>query len=116
MKTMILVALGGALGASLRFWVGTLLAFPLATVAVNVLGSGAIGVVWALVASRGPLAAFVVTGVLGGFTTFSAFSLDVVRLVEAGRSGAALIYLGGSVICSVAACWAGLTLVRSMGT
>jgi CrcB protein len=59
-----------------------------------------------------PSAPFLVTGVLGGFTTFSAFSLDALRLVEGGRAGAALLYVGGSVALSLGAAAAGLALGR----
>ncbi len=116
MKTLILVALGGALGAGLRFWVGTLVAFPLGTLAVNIAGSGAIGLLWVWAAPKAIWVPFAVTGLLGGFTTFSAFSLDVLRLIEDGRLAAALLYLGVSVFGALAACWAGLLLARSFGT
>ncbi|MDO7707661.1 MAG: CrcB family protein, partial [Loktanella sp.] len=83
---VISVAIGGALGAVARYLVGLAVAFPLGTLAVNVLGSFAIGLVWALFAARGLQAwlPLVMTGFLGGFTTFSAFSLDTLRLVEGG--------------------------------
>jgi len=108
--TLIPVALGGALGATLRWLAGLAVTFPLGTLAVNVAGSLAIGLIWAGLAARWH--PFVITGVLGGFTTFSAFSLDTLRLVEAGRMTAALGYVAGSVILSLAACAAGLWLVR----
>ena len=81
---VISVAIGGAFGAVARYLVGLAMAFPLGTLTVNVLGSLVIGLVWALFAARGlqgwlPL---VMTGFSGGFTTFSAFSLDTMRLVE----------------------------------
>ena len=93
------VAAGGALGALARFWVGlgaaTVLGagWPFGTLIVNVVGSFAIGTVasgpWATEIVR----AAVVTGLLGGFTTFSAFSLETVRMIEAGRVGEALAYV-----------------------
>jgi len=108
--TLIPVALGGALGAVLRWLAGLAVAFPFGTLAVNVAGCFAIGLVWAgLVARWHP---FLITGVLGGFTTFSAFSLDTLRLVEDGRGTAALGYVAASVMLSLAACAAGLWLVR----
>jgi fluoride exporter len=111
--TMMQVALGGAVGAVLRWGAGLALAFPYATVAVNVLGSFLIGLVWVAVAARWhPL---LITGVLGGFTTFSAFSLDLFRLIEGGRAGAAFAYTGASVALSLGACWAGLMLGRAVG-
>ncbi|SDF42238.1 fluoride efflux transporter FluC [Limimaricola pyoseonensis] len=115
MTSLAFVALGGAVGASLRFLVGQALAFPLGTLAVNVAGSLAIGALWVGLSGRGGLLApLLVTGLLGGFTTFSAFSLDTLRLVEAGRAGAALAYASGSVILSLGACASGLWIARSL--
>lgn len=116
-NTVILVALGGALGASLRFAVGLTVAFPLGTLAVNIAGSAAIGVLWVLLDQRGGnVMPFMITGVLGGFTTFSAFSLDTLRLLEDGRVSAAIIYVMVSVLGAVIACGAGLMLARSFTT
>lgn len=115
MTSLALVAFGGATGASLRFLVGQALAFPMATLAVNIAGSLAIGALFVLLQGRGAaLAPLLITGVLGGFTTFSAFSLDTLRLVEAGRAGAALAYVSGSVLLSIAACAMGLWIARSL--
>ncbi len=115
--TLIYVALGGAIGAALRYLVVSAVAFPLGTLVVNVAGSFVMGGVFAA-ALAGPwqprLAAFVMAGVLGGFTTFSAFSLDVIRLVEDGRIAPAAAYVLGSVVLSVAACFAGLALIRGV--
>lgn len=115
--TLIYVALGGAIGAALRYLVVSAAVFPLGTLAVNVAGSFVMGGVFAAVLA-GPwqprLAAFVMTGVLGGFTTFSAFSLDVLKLVEDGRIAAGAAYVLGSVVLSIAACFAGLTLMRGV--
>ena len=101
-----LVALGGALGASLRYLAVLLWPAPWGVLGINVLGSLLIG----LLAVRLPPAAapFLITGVLGGFTTFSAFSLDTLRLIEGGRLGAAALYVGGSVGLSLLACGLGL--------
>ncbi len=113
MKTMIFVALGGAVGASLRYLVGLAVAFPMGTLAVNVIGSFVIGLLWATLVNKTPgLMPFVMTGVLGGFTTFSTFSLDTMRLVQDGRMGAAGTYVLASVILSLLACFAGLWLAR----
>ncbi|GAD55231.1 fluoride efflux transporter CrcB [Limimaricola cinnabarinus] len=115
MTSLALVAFGGATGASLRFLVGQALAFPIGTFAVNLAGSFAIGVLFVWLSGRdAPLAPLLITGLLGGFTTFSAFSLDALRLVEAGRLGAALAYVAGSVILSIAACALGLWIARSL--
>jgi len=123
--TMLSVALGGAIGASLRWWLAGLTAraagpgFPWGTMTVNVLGSLAMGVlaVWLMERSPGAWgrwAPFLMTGVLGGFTTFSAFSLDALFLIERGRLGAAALYVGGSVGLCIAALWAGLALARAL--
>ena len=100
MKTMIFVALGGAVGASLRYLVGLAVAFPMGTLAVNVIGSFAIGLLWAGFAEKEIpyLMPLLMTGVLGGFTTFSAFSLDTLRLMQDGRIGAAGVYVLASVV------------------
>ncbi|EYD73448.1 fluoride efflux transporter FluC [Limimaricola hongkongensis] len=115
MTSLALVAMGGATGASLRFLVGQAVAFPMGTLAVNVTGSLAIGALWVLLEGRAAqLAPLLVTGLLGGFTTFSAFSLDALRLAEAGRGAAALAYVAGSVILSIMACASGLWIARSL--
>lgn len=105
--TFIYVAIGGALGAMLRYLVTLGVAFPVGTFAVNVIGSAAMGLAFAVFAAKGldrwqPL---VMTGLLGGFTTFSAFSLDTFRLVEEGRLGFASAYVVGSVVFSIIACF-----------
>ena len=111
---MIFVALGGAVGASLRYLVGVAVAFPMGTLVVNVIGSFAIGLVWAGVAEKDIpyLMPFLMTGVLGGFTTFSAFSLDTLRLMEDGRLGMAGVYVLASVCLSLIACFVGLWLIK----
>jgi CrcB protein len=123
--TLIYVALGGALGASLRYL--TVRAalrlfgpgFPWGTVAVNVLGSLIMGLVAVALIERFPgawgrYAPFVMTGVLGGYTTFSAFSLDALSMWEKGRALAAALYVGGSVAASIAALALGFALGRAM--
>jgi len=122
---LVAVALGGALGASLRYLTGGWAlrtfgtAFPYGTLTVNVAGSLAMGILAAIFIARGqgtgsPVAAFAMTGVLGGFTTFSAFSLDAVVLLEKGRMLAAMTYIGGSVAASIIALFVGLSLTRAM--
>lgn len=108
--TLPLVALGGALGAALRYLATLLWPAPWGVMAVNLLGCFAIGLLAPRLAPA--LTPFLVTGLLGGFTTFSAFSLDTLRLLEGGRTGAALLYAGGSVGLSLLACAAGLQLGR----
>ncbi|WP_342077144.1 fluoride efflux transporter CrcB [Yoonia sp. SS1-5] len=118
MTPVISVALGGALGAVGRYLVGVAVAFPFGTLAVNVIGSFAIGLLWVLLAARGlqHWVPFLMTGLLGGFTTFSAFSLDTLRLVEAGRVTAAGGYVLASVMLSLLACALGLWLAKGMTT
>ncbi len=86
---------------------------------VNVLGSLVMGVAAVAMMERFPgswgrLSPFLMTGVLGGFTTFSAFSLDALFLIERGRNLAAASYIGGSVALSIAGLWAGLALARGV--
>lgn len=115
--TLIYVALGGALGAVLRFLVSAFLAFPFGTLAVNVAGSFVMGVVWVWLSAKGldRMAPLIMTGILGGFTTFSAFSLDVVKLTGDGRLAAAGAYVLGSVVLSLAAIYAAVALMRGGG-
>ncbi len=123
--TVLSVALGGAIGASLRYGVGAWAlrvfgpGFPVGTMVVNVLGSLIMGVAAVALLHRFPgtwgvYAPFLMTGLLGGFTTFSAFSLDALNLIEGGRTGAAMVYAGGSVVLSIFALFCGLTLGRAV--
>ena len=123
MAAILQVALGGALGAVLRYLtgIGVLRVFgatpmPLGVLAVNVLGSLLAGLFVAFAAQRGVmhLSPLIVTGVLGGFTTFSAFSLEAVALYERGALGLATIYVLANVILSLAALMLGLALGRSL--
>lgn len=105
------IALGGALGSVMRALIGMAVAFPGGTLAVNVLGSFLIGVAFASgLAERGPLNAFILLGFLGGFTTFSTFSLDVLKLMQAGQGQAAFGYALVSVVFSIGACALGFFL------
>ncbi len=122
-STMLLVAFGGALGAALRFLSGVAVLrltgpaeFPVAIITVNVIGSFLMGVFVVVAAQRGltHLSPFVMTGILGGFTTFSAFSLETVTLMERGAFGAAAIYVALSVGLSIVALMAGLWLARGV--
>ncbi len=116
MTPLLHVALGGALGAVLRHLAVLAVGFPFGTLVVNVAGSFAIGLLWVALAGRGLAgwAPLLMTGLLGGFTTFSAFSLDTLRLVEDGRIGAAGGYVLASVALSVGACGAGVWLARGV--
>lgn len=92
--------------------------FPAATFAINVSGSLVMGLVAGIFALRAelpqPARLFLMTGVLGGYTTFSAFSLDAATLWERGRPCAAALYVAGSVVLSIAGLFAGLALVRAL--
>ena len=120
LTSLLHVAFGGALGASARYLVGVgavrLLGhgFPWATLVVNVLGSLAMGALVVLLAQKDAtrLAPLLMTGLLGGFTTFSAFSLDAVTLYERGQVGAAAGYVAVSVVFSIGALFAGMTLMK----
>jgi fluoride exporter len=118
--TLSQVALGGAIGASLRF--AAVIAatrafgpgFPVGTLAVNVLGSLAMGALFVILTARGStLHPFLLTGVLGGFTTFSAFSLDAVTLWDSGHATHAALYVVASVLLSLAALVLGAAIARS---
>lgn len=116
------VALGGAIGSVARYgmmtavgrWLGT--TFPWGTLSVNVLGSFLMGVLIEVFVEELPISqelrAFLTVGVLGGFTTFSAFSLDAIMLFERGETGSAAAYICASVVLSVSALFAGLILMR----
>ncbi len=118
--TLAQVALGGAIGASARYLTNVAVlrgigpGFPWATALVNILGSFLMGVLVVWLAERDAmrLAPFLMTGILGGFTTFSAFSLDAVALWERGEPMLAAAYVGGSVVLSLAALVAGMALTR----
>lgn len=110
--TLPLIALGGAIGSVLRYLVVLAIGAPLGTMAVNILGSFAIGVLFILLAPREGWQVFLMTGLLGGFTTFSAFSLDTVKLIQAGHPLQAASYVLGSVALSLAAVALGVALAR----
>jgi CrcB protein len=111
--TLPLIALGGALGSVLRYLMVTAIGAPLGTLAVNVIGSFAIGVLFVLVSREG-WQLFLMTGLLGGFTTFSAFSLDTLRLVEQGQLLQAALYALGSVALSLSAVALGVALTKGL--
>ena len=120
---LISVALGGAIGASLRYMTGIGVVrilghtgFPVGIILVNVLGSFLMGVFVVAAAHRGltHLSPFVMTGLLGGFTTFSAFSLEAVTLYERGEVAQAALYVAASVVLSIAGLVAGLWVARAV--
>lgn len=118
------IALGGALGATLRHFMNVWIAriagsdFPWHTMLINISGSFVMGLLISLMALRwnvgNELRAFLTTGILGGYTTFSAFSLDFAVLVERKAYALAGVYALGSVVPSLAAIFAGLALARAL--
>jgi fluoride exporter len=123
MHGVLWVALGGALGSSLRYgvnvWSGRLLGstFPWHTLFVNIVGCFAMGVLTGLLAFRMNMSQevrlFLTTGVLGGFTTFSAFALDTALLVERRTIALAVIYVLASVLVSLIGVFVGLAVTRT---
>ena len=122
MQGILLVGLGGFLGAIARYKLGGLVLhltaqerFPYSTFAVNVFGCLVVGILAGLAERHdafGPDARlFLFTGLLGGFTTFSAFGLEAMYLVRRGELATAALYAGGSVVLGITAVWLGLRLV-----
>lgn len=124
MKSLAAVALGGALGATARYLSISASAhffghqFPYGTLLVNIIGSFIMGILvetMALVWTAGvETRLFLLVGVLGAFTTFSSFSLDVAVLFERGRVLATAMYITFSVVLSIAALFAGMVLIRRL--
>ncbi|MDT8428793.1 MAG: fluoride efflux transporter CrcB [Pseudomonadales bacterium] len=118
------VAAGGAMGAVSRYWLVmsinsvTALRFPWGTMTVNLLGALLIGVVYVLLMERSnpseTLRALLIAGFLGAFTTFSAFSLDALQLLLAGRLLSALAYVLSSVVLCILLTWVGIGLARAL--
>ena len=121
--TVLQVAAGGALGAAGRHLTGIAAqrllgsGFPFGTFTVNVLGSLLMGVAFVALgggAEQARIAPLVMTGFLGGYTTFSAYSLDVWQLIQGGRTDLALAYAVGSAVVSVAALFVGIAAARGI--
>jgi len=123
MQAYLLVGAGGAIGAMTRYglsvaigrWMPT--AFPLPILAINLLGSLAMGLLVGALARftpswQGDARLFLAVGVLGGFTTFSSFSLDAVSLIERGEIVQAAAYVGLSVLLAIVALFGGLAVMR----
>ena len=125
MNHLLIVAAGGAIGASLRHLTGLAAlrlmgpTFPWGTLAVNVIGSFVMGLMVELIARRfgasAELRLFIATGLLGGFTTFSAFSLDAVNLFNRAGLSLAALYVSASVAGAILALFAGLAAGRAIG-
>ncbi len=119
----ILVGFGGAIGSMLRYGIGLLslkflgTSFPWGTLSVNILGSLCIGILFGALSQMQnfseSLKLFTMVGILGGFTTFSAFSLDTILLFERGQYVQAGLYIIGSIVLSLAATMVSLFLIRA---
>jgi CrcB protein len=112
-QTLSFIALGGALGSVLRYLMVAAIGAPWGVAAVNVLGSFLIGALFVLIPRDG-WQLFLMTGLLGGFTTFSAFSLDALKLFEQGQPGQAALYVLASVALSLIAVALGVAIARSL--
>jgi CrcB protein len=123
MNPYLLVAVGGALGSMARYGFGVAVgqvwrdAFPLGTMLINIIGSLAMGLLVGSLVRFTPswqsdARLFVAVGILGGFTTFSSFSLDAISMLERGDFGPALLYILVSVLVGIAALYGGLVLMR----
>ncbi|MGD8416562.1 MAG: fluoride efflux transporter CrcB [Pseudomonadales bacterium] len=118
LESALWVALGGASGAVGRFLISTALfvpgQFPWPTLAINIAGSLGIGLLWGLYGQHGWFESWgrylLVVGFLGGFTTFSAFSLETVGLIDGGRVAEAVAYVAASLLSCVLAAWLGQRL------
>src|ERR1700686_2362941 len=120
----VLVFIGGGLGATLRHFINIVstrslgTAFPYHTFIINIAGSTVMGLIAGYLASKGEASQswrlFLMTGILGGYTTFSAYSLDAALLYERGEIGLTPFYVLGSVVFSIAGLFAGLALVRHL--
>ena len=123
-QQLVLVMLGGALGAAGRFWRGGALlrqfgsGIPWGTLAANLIGSFAVGYIAVWLEGRGPAAlywrAFLIVGLLGGLTTFSALMLESLLLARTHRNDLLLAYLGGTLVAGLLLVWAGARLAEAL--
>ena len=126
MQLLFLAASGGAIGAGARYLVNTQFlrwfgpGYPWATLAENVLGSLLMGFLVEMIVQRFdgsvPMRTFLATGILGGFTTFSAFSMDFFTLMQRGETGTAFGYVAASVLVSIGALYAGVVAAKGIFT
>ena len=124
MNQVLAIAAGGAVGSVLRFWMSTWVhsfagrSFPYGTLTVNVVGCLAMGFLFVLFFDRlsdnAVLRAGILIGVLGGFTTFSSFSIETFSLIEQGAWFKAFVNMFGSLVLCVAATWVGVILGRQL--
>lgn len=123
-QQLMLVMLGGALGAAGRFWLGGAMlrqfgsGMPWGTLAANLIGSFAVGYIAVWLEGRGPSAlywrAFLIVGLLGGLTTFSALMLETLLFARTQRNDLLLAYLGGTLVAGMLLVWAGARLAEAM--
>lgn len=116
------VAVGGALGAVSRYFLGNFIsriigsALPYGTFVINIVGCFFMGLIMTMIIERGMLSVawrlFLCVGFLGGFTTFSSFGYETLVLLQEERFASAMLYVGGSVFCGLAAATVGVTLAR----
>lgn len=120
MLNCLVVALGGGIGACLRYLIGLIplkepFVFPVKTLVINLLGCFVIGLVASLALKNSSLSSklvlFVKTGLCGGFTTFSTFALETETLIKTGQSGLAILYVALSVVAGVGLAFAGQVIV-----
>ncbi len=123
MTGFLLVFAGGGFGAAMRYGLSLMLpcatgGWPWSTMLANIAGSLVMGILAGCLSTRGSggeeWRLFLGVGILGGFTTFSAFSLEAVTMVERGALGDAALYAIGSVILSILALWGGLSVARTV--
>jgi len=126
MQALLIVFLGAGTGGALRHLVNVFgpslwgRDFPWSTALINVSGSLAMGLLIGYLALRSDgslpqsVRLFLATGVLGGYTTFSSFSLDAMTLIERGQVGAAVAYVAGTIALGLIGLWAGLLIMRSL--
>ncbi len=122
--TPLYIAIGGAIGSVLRYFTSNYINslfkvdFPAGTIAVNIIGSLEMGIIIGYLVKTLPhsneLRSFLTIGLLGGFTTFSAFSLDAITLIERGNTHLAFIYIALSVFVSIVALFIGLQITRNL--
>ena len=118
LREILLVALGGGAGSALRYLTALLVAHyysgsvPLATLGVNIVGCFLIGLLIGICGGGSQLRLLFVTGFCGGYTTFSTFTAESYTMLREGSYGAALLYVGGSVVAGLLALWLGLCLAR----
>lgn len=122
MKQLLLIAMGGAGGALCRYTLMNLIGvlshnkFPLGTLAVNVIGSFCIGIMYVIIVEKVALHPdwrhIAIVGFLGAFTTFSTFSLETITLLENAQLGTALLYVLASIVCCVLAAWIAIVITR----